>query len=118
MDAISADTVWNKLAPSDRTGILRDVGLAEPTKPDVRSDETLLATLDAKNLAARRTEAEAIPARVEKARQQAAKLLEPKVQFISVDRPVLKTDADIEDWLDRQRGKLLQAIKNGPVQIQ
>jgi hypothetical protein len=118
IDTLIADTVWNKLPSSDQSRILRDVGLEPPTKPDVSTEQAVLEALDAKSLAARRTEAEAIPARVEKARQQAAQLLEPKVQFIPLDRPVLKTESEIDDWLARQRQKLLQAVKNGPVQVQ
>ncbi|MCL4854460.1 MAG: BREX system P-loop protein BrxC, partial [Bryobacteraceae bacterium] len=117
-DTLAVDAAWGKLSTADQTRILKGVGLEAPAKPDLSSDQALLAALDAKNLAARRTEAEAIPARVEKARQQAAQLIEPKIQFISVDRSVLKTEADVDAWLANQRTKLMAALKSGPVQIQ
>ena len=118
MDALAADAVWDKLSTADQARILKEVGLEAPAKPDLGSDQALLAALDAKNLAARRTEAEAIPARVEKARQQAAQMLEPKIQFVSLDRNMLKTEADLDAWLASQRMKLIEALKAGPVQIQ
>lgn len=118
MGALAADSIWSKVARTDQTGMLHDVGLIAPEKPNLGSDHSLLAALDAKSLAARRTEAEAIPAREEKARELAAKLLEPKVQFIPLDRSLMKTEADIDAWIANQREKLVAALKNGPVQIQ
>ena len=117
-ETLATDAVWVKLSPADQARILREVGLEAPVKPDLSSDQALLTALDAKNLAMRRTEAEAIPARLDNARQMAAKLIEPKVQFISLDRSVLKTEADVDVWLASQRKKLIDALKNGPVQIQ
>lgn len=117
-EALAADAVWGKVPSADQTRILKEVSLEAPAKPDLSSDHALLTALDTKNLVVRRTEAEAIPTRVEKARQMAAKLIEPKVQFISLDRSVLKTETDVDVWLVSQRKKLIDALKNGPVQIQ
>ena len=50
--------------------------------------------------------------------QQAAQLLEPKVQFVTLERSVLKTETDVDAWLARQRDRLLNTLTNGPVQIQ
>ena len=115
---LADDAVWAKVSKPDQARILKDADLEAPAKPDLSSDQALLASLDAKSLAMRRTEAEAISARLEKARQQAAQLVEPKIQFVSLDRPVLKTEADIDAWLTSQRKKLIEALKNGPVQVQ
>lgn len=117
-DNLAANATWQKISTPDQCRILADVGLQTPVKPDVSSDEALLGALDAKNLAARRTEAEAIPARVAKALQQAAQLLEPKVQFVTLERSVLTTEAEVDAWLARQRDRLLSTLTNGPVQIQ
>ncbi len=118
MQVLADDAVWAKVSKPDQTRILKDAGLEAPAKPDLSSDQALLTSLDAKNLVMRRTEAEAISARVEKARQQAAQLVEPKIQFVSVDRRVLRTEGDIDSWIVSQRQKLIEAVKNGPVQVQ
>ena len=78
----------------------------------------LVAALDVKNLDARRTEADAVPNRVTNALNKAAQLLEPKVQFVSVEKNVLRNATDIDNWLAGQRIKLLDALKIGPVQVQ
>jgi len=118
METLAADAVWCKVSPADQAQILKDAGLEAPAKPDLGSDQALLTALDAKNLAARRAEAEAVPVRVERAQQRAAQLLEPKVQFVTVDCALLKTEAEVDVWLAGLRKKLVEALKNGPVQVQ
>jgi len=118
MAKLASDAVWGRIAPADQSRILKEAGLTPPVKPNLASDQALLAALGSQNLAARRTEAEAIPARVDKALQQAAQLVEPKIQFVPVDRAVLKTEADVDSWLASQRRKLVEALKQGPVQVQ
>jgi len=115
---LAENATWQKIPASDQTRMLSEIGLQTPAEPDVSSDSALIAALNAKNLAARKTEAEAIPARVAKALQQAAQLLEPEVQFIALERSVLKTAADVDTWLARQRERLIDALQRGPVQIQ
>ncbi len=117
-ESLAANATWQKISADDRSRILAAVGLEAPTKPDAGSDDVLLAALDAKNLPARRTEAEAIPARVAKALQQAAQLLEPQIQFVTLERSVLKTETEVDAWLARQRERLLGTLASGPVQIQ
>jgi hypothetical protein len=89
-----------------------------PSKPDVGSDAALVAALDLKNLDARRTEVEAVPNRVTNALNKASQLLEPKVQFVPIDKAVLRNESDVDNWLASQRTALLDALKFGPVQVQ
>lgn len=118
VEALAADETWQRIPTGDQARILAEVDLEAPSKLDVGSDAALLAAVDAKNLAARKNEAEAVPARVAKALQQAAQLLEPRVQFVALERAVLRTETDIDAWLTRQRSRLLEALKRGPVQTQ
>jgi len=115
---LSASATWQKLSPGDQARILDEVALVAPSKPEVGSDAALLAALDLKNLGARRTEAEALPNRTTNALNKAAQLLDPKVQFVAVEKIVLRTEGELDAWLAGQRAKLLDAIKVGPVQVQ
>ncbi len=118
METLAANDAWQQISVGDQARILADVGLEAPPKLNVGSDSALLTALDARNLAARKAEGEAVPARVAKALQEAARLLEPKIQFVTVERTVLKSDTDVDTWLDRQRSRLIEALKQGPVQTQ
>jgi hypothetical protein len=116
-ETLTGNGTWKKLSDADQAKTLAGAGLHPPAKPDVNSDSALLAALDSKNLATRKTEVEAIPSRAAKALQHAAQLLEPKIQFVAIERSVLKTGADVEAWAEAQKSRLLDALKNGPVQI-
>jgi hypothetical protein len=118
MGVLNASTTWQKLPPSDQARILGEVALVAPSKPEVGSDTALVAALDLKNLDARKTEAEAVPNRVTNALNKAAQLLEPKVQFVPVEKIVLRNESDVDNWLAGERTKLLDALKVGPVQVQ
>jgi hypothetical protein len=115
---LQGNATWQKVAAADQSRILADVGLQPPAKPDVSDDEALLAALDSKDLEARNTEAEAIPARAARALQIAARLLEPKVQFVTLDHAVVRSESEIDAWWGRQRQRLIGALAQGPVQIQ
>jgi hypothetical protein len=118
LGVLNASSTWQKLSPDDQTRILGEVALVAPAKPEVGSDAALLAALDLKSLDARRTEAEAVPSRVTNTLNKAAQLLEPEVQFVPVEKIVLRSEGDVDNWLVRQRTKLLDALKVGPVQVQ
>ena len=48
---------------------------------------------------------------------EAAKLLEPKTQFVQLPRRTLKTEAEIEQWVAEVQAQLTAALAKGPVAI-
>jgi hypothetical protein len=117
VSALEGNPLWQRLRLEDRTSIVMNVGLAAPTAVDVSSDASLLVALDSKSLSARQAEADAVPGRVQRALEQAARLLEPKVRPIAIERATLVTEADVQQWVQRQQQILLVAIKDGPVLV-
>ena len=118
MAPLAGNEIWKKLDSTQHAGILSAVGLAAPVKPDVSSDEALGQHLDARPLKVALAERDAIPGRVQQAIECAAKLLEPKVRSVAVERATLRNEEDVNAWLARQKTALLQALKDGPVLIQ
>ena len=102
---------------SDRRAILVNVGLVPAPVVPVSSDELLLSALDTRPLSSLRSEIDAIPDRVRKALEAAAKLLEPKVRPLAIERATLSTQAEVDAWLSRQRECLLVALRDGPVLV-
>ena len=49
--------------------------------------------------------------------QMAAKVLEPKVRPISIERATLRDDADVKAWLARQEVLLTREVALGPVLV-
>jgi hypothetical protein len=108
---------WNKIDEQQKAAILAQVGLKVPSKPDLSSDEALLAALDARNLVARKAEKDAVAGRIADALKLATQLLEPKVQFVSLEKRTLHSPDEVRQWVQRQEKTLLAALANGPVQV-
>lgn len=117
MATLGENEGWKKLDATQQGAILSAVGLTAPVKPDVSSDEALGRHLDARPLSVARAERDAIPGRVQQAIERAAKLLEPKVQTVTLERSTLRTEQDVDAWLGRQKSKLLEGLKQGPVLV-
>ena len=88
-----------------------------PAKPDVSTDEALADALDRKPLSGIQAEIDAIAGRVNHAIERAARLLEPKVQTVTLERSTLRDAADVEAWIERQKATLLSKIVDGPVLV-
>jgi hypothetical protein len=114
---LAASEIWNRLNQSQQGSLLSQVGFASPVKPDLSSDSSLLSALDIRDLGGRRAEKDAVAGRVAEVLKLAAQLLEPKVQFISVDKTTLRTPDEVRQWAERQEKKLLAALAEGPVQV-
>ena len=115
--ALAGNENWAKLDPTQQAGILAAVGLTAPVKPDVSSDEALGRHLDGRPLKVALAERDAIPGRVQQAIERAAKLLEPKVQTVSLERSTLRSEQEVDAWLERQKSRLLEGLKQGPVLV-
>jgi hypothetical protein len=79
----------------------------------VGTDETLLAALDTACLEDWKTKAEAIPARVDRAREAAARLLEPKAVRLSPRSVTLKSEGEVDRYLQELRADIMAHIKAG-----
>ena len=114
---LGGSRLWQRLGEEDRASIMINVGLTPPATVDASSDAALLSALDTKSLSTRQSDADTVPGRVQRALEQAARLLEPKVRPLSIERATLTTDEDVQQWIDRQQKTLHAAIKDGPVLV-
>ena len=116
-DGLTSDPVWQKLTPAQQADLRNAHQLHEPAPLKIGDDAALLATLDHTRLDAWQTRLAAIPAQVTAARLAAAKLLEPKAQSVSVRKATLKSEADLNAWLNETEKEIIQRLKEGPVVI-
>ena len=47
----------------------------------------------------------------------AAELMEPEAQFIKLPQRTIKSEQEIDKWLDDVKNQIQKALKNGPVII-
>ena len=57
----------------------------------------------------------ALSARIEDALAAAAALLEPKARAVNLPGALLKSEAELDDWLARVRERIAKALGDGPV---
>ena len=75
-ETLAGDATWSKLDETARQQILGRVGLLPPPLLSVATDDDLLRTLDARPLAAWRSESDTVDARTRLALQATAKLID------------------------------------------
>jgi hypothetical protein len=117
MASLAANSVWSKVAPADQESIKATVGLTAPTKPEIASDDALASHLNQKPLSSIQDEIDAIAGRIALAIEGAARLLEPKVQTVTLERSTLRDAAEVEAWAERQKATLIEAVRKGPVLV-
>jgi hypothetical protein len=111
------DENWKKLDPEQKNDVRTPQGLVQSALPvfDVSSVEGILNTLENTNLTNLHDRIVALPGRYQKVVLDAARLLEPKVQAVKLPSRTLKTEADVDAWLQEAKATLILKLKQGPV---
>jgi hypothetical protein len=114
---LETDSNFMAMEPEERFAIRKPLQLIEDGTPiiEVSDIDAILKTLERTSLSALRDRIAALPSRFQSAKVAAAKAREPKVQQVRLDFSTLKTEADIDAWLQDVRLKLVAQLKNGPV---
>ena len=118
---LAGDATWSRLDPAGQAEIRRRNGLDPPEPPAVATDDDLLRALDARPLAAWRSELDAVDTRVARALAEAAARLQADddtgapTTTVEVRRGTLADETAVRTWLREQEKKLLAAVRKGPV---
>jgi hypothetical protein len=115
---LKADANWSnpKLTGDDHRTIRVSNGLLPLPRPSVASAEDIVAALSTRSLSGWADLTRGIPAGVQAALDEAAEMLLPKVQQVSL--PVAGTITDtavLEAWLGKVRDTIAAALPRGPV---
>lgn len=116
---LEIDTNWLQLEPEQRHELRAQQQLIAAAVPQisVENTPTILETLERIGLQALHDRIAAMPARFDNVASAAAELCEPKAQFIQVPRRTLKTNEEIDAWVDDVKQQLKAALQNGPIVI-
>lgn len=106
---------WNKLSPEQKRLIREDEKILPLTKPEVDTPASISESLGQRNFVGWENATKALPTRIDEALASAAILLEPKAQTISLPGSLLKTEHDLDAWIQAARDALKGALANGPV---
>ena len=83
--------------------------------PDLSTPEKIAESLTSRGLAGWRDMAAALPTRIETALRDAAVEVEPKTQTVAMPRRVIRSEPDLDAWLDEIRKKIAPLLAGGPV---
>ena len=119
IDALAGDATWSKLDDAVQAAIIGRMGLVRPAPLSVETNDALKRTLDARSLAAWRSEIDAVPERIARALEEALKRLKkeegPPVTYVRIQPVTLSDDADVQRWVAEHERKLTEAVRKGPV---
>lgn len=115
LEALTESPTWKQIEQPQRYEILSNNGIREMPKIAVGTTEEVLDTLRHTKLSELCAMSDALPTRFQNAAAQAAKLLEPKSQYISLPGGTIQNETDLQEWLDDVKGRVLAKLKDGPV---
>jgi hypothetical protein len=114
---LEAGEAWKKISGTQRMALMSEEGIATVPDLEVGSDDQLLAALKHTPVASWHDKTAALTAGFQNAARKAAKLLEPKTQYVTLKSDTLRTEAEVNAWLAEQETKLLAELKKGPVVV-
>jgi hypothetical protein len=113
---LKADTTWQQLTSEQKHRIRQDAHLLKIDAPSVATAEDIARALAQRSLAAWLDLGKALPQHAADALADAATLLEPKTQSVTLPAAgVLQDEAALDAWLKRVRETLAAALRDGPV---
>jgi hypothetical protein len=114
---LEAADAWQKISGTQRMALMSEEGISSVPDLEVGSDEQLLAALQHTPVAGWNDKTAALTARFQNAARKAAKLLEPKTQYVTLTSGLLRTEAEVKAWLGEQEATLLAELEKGPVVV-
>ena len=115
--ALERSEDWMKLKPVDRARILASNALDPIPNLDIGTDLALMECLDDTALQDWNDKLLALKPRVDRAREEAARLLTPKAVIVRPTPATLNSRKDVEDYIQRLREQLLAQVDDHPVII-
>ena len=112
---LTASQVWNGRTDEQRATIATACQLTPPPKAALGTDEEILEALRARSLTDRRNLLDAVPQRFARALEEAGKLATPEAVRVTLPGAIIKTPAELDQWLADVRKQVEEKLKNGPV---
>ena len=108
---------WSRLDEREWRSILEDSQLAPVDSPATATNGELLDALDAKPLSAWKDRISMVPGRRDQVRGKAAKRLEPESVTVTLPSTTIKSEAELDAFVDDLRAAVLEHVKAGKTVI-
>jgi hypothetical protein len=114
---LTSDDSWRQLSEDERSALRDQFGIAEAPTLHLGTHNDLVAALTQHPLVVWQDRIDALPGRFDRAREQAARSLEPETQTVDIPRRTLKSEQDIDAWMQDVGAQLTRALVKGPVVV-
>lgn len=114
-ERLVASQVWGRLKDEQRAALTATCHLTPPAKAPIGTDDEILEALCARPLTDRRNLLDAVPQRFSRALEEAAKLASPEAVRVLLPSAIIKTPAELDQWLAGTRKLVEEKLKDGPV---
>ena len=114
---LESSDAWQKISGQQRNTLLSEEGIASVPNLEVGSDDQLLQALQETPVSSWNDKTAALATRFQNAGRKAAKLLEPKTQYVTLRSDTLRTVAEVKAWLAEMEVTLVEKLEIGPVII-
>ena len=115
ISTLESDDLWAKLDQDQSSAILSMTSLNAPTPSGLGTTSELLTALEATRPRDWEDRIDLLPPRIARAREQAAKLVEPAAIRVTPPSATLRTQEDVDDYLNQLRAKIEAQLAKGPV---
>jgi len=117
MAGLQQSDAWPKLTDPQRQSMLAQHGLTTVPGIKVGTEAEVIASLEAMSLDMWQARCDALPQRFQKAQRDAAKLIEPKVVYVTLPSATIHNDTELDAWLAQVKKQVQEKLKDGPVGI-
>ncbi|MCB5286841.1 MAG: BREX system P-loop protein BrxC [Candidatus Cloacimonetes bacterium] len=117
IENLDNDANWQALEQEQQEDIRKANLLDEESGLSLKLSDpkAIIHTLKKHPLSSIKDKIAALPARMSKAQEEAARILEPQTQVITLPIRTLKTTEDLELWLIEIKSLILETLSKGPV---
>jgi hypothetical protein len=117
ISVLEGDSSWQQLSEDERGAIRAQCGIADVPKLALGTYQELISALKQHPLMVWWDRFDALPGRFDRARELAARSLEPETQTVDIPRRTLKSPEDVDTWVKDVQEQLKKAVAKGPVVI-
>ena len=117
MKILEADSSWQELPVDTREEIRRQCKIIPMSEPSVGTHKELILELEQHPIHIWSDRIDALARRFARAQEMAAKELEPKTQTVDIPRRTMRTEEDVDAWIEDVKSQLKAALSKGPVVI-
>ncbi|RXZ47570.1 BREX system P-loop protein BrxC [Agromyces fucosus] len=110
LTGLQADASWSQLTDAQRSNIVSEQKLIAPPLPGLGTTELVLTSLVHRPLGSWEDLFAALPSRVAEARDRARVLLEPEAVKVPLPNAILKTQGDVDAYVEKVHATLSSAL--------